>query len=147
MRIIEGNPAGHHLARDNPVLITVILVKSQRLRAGRFPDHVVLIDARPRPAAKLGYGFADMLMKYNGGNGTVRFPGIANLPGGIIRAYACLPVPLVGLQSRFKSAGKKRLKTGADSINFCPIKDILDDDKAIAMEGFYVMLGEIYIHD
>ena len=112
LRVVERHPAGQHLAGHDPFVVAVVLVKSQRLGSRRLPDDVVLADARAGPAAQARGGFADVGPQHEGGDGEVGLPGIADLPGQVLRGRGRAASSTRRDRGRFRTRPRTAARSG-----------------------------------
>src|SRR5262245_43690093 len=84
-RIIERDPAGQHLAGDEPIVVGVVLMEAERLAAGLLPDDVVLTYSCSRPATQFGASLPDIGTQDDRSDGEIGLPAIADLTREVLR--------------------------------------------------------------
>jgi hypothetical protein len=134
-RVVERYPAAHPVGGVGPQFIGGILVVTERLRARRLPEDVVLREPGAVPAAKLRAGSPDARVQDHGRDQPVRLPRVADLPDAILRVPAGLPVPLIGPQPRLELS-REEIHVALRHLGRAPgIDDLADGNEAVGMEG------------
>src|SRR5580700_9115388 len=108
--VIERHPTCRVSRRNDPVAVTVVLVKPECLGARRLPYHIVLTDAGARPARQRRADPTDLFLQDDACYGPVRLPAVTDLARQIGWISARLPVPFVWIQPGFELAAKNWLK-------------------------------------
>ena len=140
--VVERDPACHHLAWNDPAIIGIILMETERLAAWRLPDDIVLADAGAGPATQPCTRFADISPQNDRGDSQIGFPAIADLPRQVLTVAAEPPVPLIGIEAGLERAREHRLETGLRRPDLVGVQRAFDRDEAIAGKIIEMLLSD-----
>jgi hypothetical protein len=118
-------------------------VEADRLRPGRLPEHVVLEDPHPRVVHQLGGESADPRRQDLRRDHGVRAPGVAQLPGAVLRIASLDPVDLVRLDPRLVLAVEQpEVALLQELQRLVGDQAFLDHEEAVAVERLDLLGGE-----
>ena len=102
---------------------------------GGFPQHVVLIDPRARPAAQARAPQTHPRVKDRSRNRAVRLPCVADLARKVAGVPSLPPVPLVGVETRLELAAEERFETIRQACRGLRIDEPLDDQESVLVKS------------
>src|SRR4029077_11592241 len=142
--VIECHPAGEEARRYHPTAVAIVLMETERLRAGRLPQHVVLAHARPRPARERRAQSADLLLEHDARNGAVRLPAVTDLPRQVRPVPADAPVPFVGIQAGLELATEQWFEARPRERNLLRAQESIEDQEAVCLESLDLSRSELH---
>jgi hypothetical protein len=119
-------------------------MESDRLRARRLPEDVVLQDPNAAVSGQLGGDSPRALRENLRGNHGVRFPRVAQLPRTVLGVATGNPVHLVGADSRFILSVEEQEVALAEKLE-ATLGDepFLDDQEAVLSEALDMLRAEL----
>src|SRR5439155_12631101 len=133
--VVQRDPAGDHLRRDEVIEVAPVLMHAERLRTRRLPDAVVLDDPYAVPPHQRRSEPACPLPEHLGRDAPVGLPAVADLTGAILGVASRDPVHLVWANPGLVAAGEQRLEPFTQERDGV-VRDeaLFHDDEAVAPE-------------